>query len=106
VGDQPRPAKWIKFVGINSSSWKKTIEQVTIETIPFAYVDEIRFHFDSGRTYVHSTTTLSESKIEEIIEKVVRNNRDLTAIEYVIDLDRLHHTVTDQVKHFLEGSKE
>jgi len=106
VDDQQRPVKWIKFVGANTDFWKKTLDQISIEKIPFEYVEEVRFHFNSGKTYTHSVTSLNEKEMGDLIEKAINSNRDLNAIEYIVDLDKIHSTIVDQVKIFLEGSKD
>lgn len=83
------------------------MEQITIEMIPFEYVDEIRFHFNSGRTYTHASINLTETKVEELVEKISFASKDeLNAIEYIIDLDRVHTLVSKEVKTLIEGSKE
>jgi len=75
--------------------------------IPFEYVDEVRFHFNSGRTYTHASTTLTEGKIDDMVEKIGSTNSDeLNAIEYIVDLNRVHAVVSKQVKILIEGSKE
>ena len=106
MDDQQRPVKWIKFVGANTDFWKKTLDQISIEKIPFEYVEEVRFHFNSGKTYTHSVTSLNEKEMGDLIEKAINSNRDLNAIEYIVDLDKIHSTIVDQVKIFLEGSKD
>ena len=106
VDEQQRPVKWVKFVGANTEFWRKALDQISIEKIPFEYVDEVRFHFESGRTYTHSVTSLNEKDMGDLIEKVIASNRDLNAIEYIVDLDKMHSTVVDQVKIFLEGSRD
>ena len=105
-GSQKSPVKWIKFIGHKTEYWKKVLDQITIDKIPFEFVDELRFHFDSGKTYVHSTTNLNAQKVEEMIDKVIEVNNDLNAIEFVVDLDRIHNVTVEQVKALLEGSKE
>jgi len=101
-----RPAKWIKFIGFKTEHWKKILDQISIEKIPFDFVDELRFHFNSGKTYVHSTVNLNEKKIEDLIEKVIESNQDLTAIEFVVDVDKIHSEAMSKVRQFIEGSKE
>ena len=101
-----KPAKWIKFVGLKTEYWKKVLDQLTIDKIPFEFVDELRFHFESGKTYVHSTANLSPKKVEEMIDKISESNSDLTAIEFIVDLDRIQAVTVEQVKALLEGSKE
>lgn len=104
-GDQ-KPAKWIKFIGVKADHWRTILDQVTIESVPYEFVDEIRLHYDDGRTVSYSSVKISEKRAEEIIDNAFFNEKRLNAIEYVIDLDKIHETVIDQVKIFIEGAKD
>lgn len=105
-GGSQRPAKWIKFIGVKTEYWKKVLDQITIDKIPFEFVGELRFHLNSGKIYVQSTIDLEQPKVEEIIERITESNSDLNAIEFVVDLDRIHAVTVEQVKALLEGSKD
>ena len=101
-----RPAKWIKFVGVRSDSWRAVLDQLTIDRVPYEYVTEIRFHFQSGKTYSHSVNTLSERELETMLEKLEFRNDSLTAMEFIVDLDSVYDMVTEQVKIAIEGAKD
>lgn len=104
--DEQKPAKWIKFIGVNAEHWRKILDQVSIESIPYEFVDEIRLHYDDGRTVLYDSTKISEKKAETIVDDALFYEKRLNAVEYVIDLDKIHDAVIDQVKIFIERSKE
>lgn len=104
--EEQKPARWIKFIGVKADHWRTILDQVTIESIPYQFVDEIRLHYDDGRTISYSSEKISEKRAEEIIDNAFFNEKRLNAIEYVIDLDKIHESVIDQVKIFIEGAKE
>lgn len=103
---EARPAKWIKFVGVRSDSWRAVLDQLTIDRIPYDYVTEIRFHFQSGKTYAHPVTTLSERELEMMLERLDSKTDSLTAMEFIVDLDSVYDMVTEQVKIVIEGAKD
>lgn len=104
--DRPRLQRWVKFVGSSADQWKKTLSQISIEKVPLEYVNDIRFHGKSGRIHVYEVKNLDESYIEALIEKTCDELNDVTAIEYVIDLDQLNVDIATQVKVLLKGSHD
>lgn len=106
AGDRRKPLRWVKFVGGNAEQWKKTLSQIAIEKIPFTYVNDLRFHCADGKIHQHELKTSDESYIESIIEKMCDEVNDITAIEYVVDLDRLNNDIMTQVKILIKGSKD
>ena len=106
AGDRRKPIQWVKFVGGNAEQWKKTLSQITIEKIPFTYVNDLRFHCSDGKIHQHELLTSDESYIESIIEKILNEISDVTAIEYVVDLDKLNSDIMTQVKILIKGSKD
>jgi hypothetical protein len=105
--DEPKPAKWVKFVGVRSDSWRPLLDQLTIARVPYDYVTEIRFHFRSGRTYSYPLPSpIGERDLEKMIEKLDTRSDDLTALEFIIDLDNIQEMVSNQIKIAIEGAKD
>lgn len=104
--DDPKPAKWIKFVGVRSDSWRAVLDQLTIERVPYDYVSEVRFHFQSGKTYAHPVISITEKELEIMLEKIDTRTDSLTALEFVVDLDEVYDMVSTQVKVAIEGAKD
>lgn len=104
--DRPRLQRWVKFVGSSADQWKKILSQISIEKVPLEYVNDIRFHSKGGRIHLYEVKNLDESYIESLIEKTCDELGDISAIEYVIDLDQLNLDIATQVKALLKGSRD
>lgn len=105
AGDRQKPLRWVKFIGSNAEQWKKILSQITIEKVPLDYVSELRFHSNRGQIHLYEVNDADESYIESLIEKTC-NDYDVSAIEYIINLDRLNKEIITQVKMLIKGSKD
>ena len=104
--DRQKPLRWVKFVGSNAEQWKKTLSQITIEKVPLGYVNELRFHSKNGKIHLYEISDADESGTESLIERVCDDLGDVTAVEYIVNLDRLNEDISTQVKILLKGSKD
>ena len=104
--DHQRPQRWVKFVGSTAEQWKRTLSQINIEKVPLSYVRDIRFHARNGKVHLIELSDSDESKVESIIEKVCDEIGNVSAIEFVINLDIMHADISKQVLILLKGSKD
>ena len=104
--DRPRLQRWVKFVGSTAEQWKRTLSQINIEKVPLEYVNDIRFHAKNGKIHLYELKNPDEDHVESLIERVCEEIGEISAVEFVIDLDELHSDISDHVRILLKGSKD
>ena len=104
--DRQRPQRWVKFIGSSAEQWKRTLSQINIEKVPLVYVNDIRFHARTGKIHLIELTDPDESRVESLIERVCDEIGEVSAIEFVVNLDQMHADISKQVLILLKGSKD
>ena len=83
--------------------WPEVFEDMYMNTMPVAYLKSVRLEFDNGRIWeIDIQEQLSNANNDVVAEKLLDTfteyQKEITKIDFSIDIQRLKQDITDKTK--------
>lgn len=105
MADPQKVNKWVKFVGSKIGRWKDLLDDINVDQVPLEYVVEIRYHHTSGAVNTHVVNEQAKN-LGDDISIYVKQAKDLKAVEFIVDIDKINSDIGQLVKNLLNYSQE
>lgn len=84
--------------------WPEVFEDLYMNTMPVAYLDNIHLEFANGRVWqIDIQTQLKESDPDSIADKLIQTlteyKEEITKIDFKVDVERLKKDIKDSSKN-------
>ena len=103
--NRPKP---LPDPGDLDGEWEELIKSVEIDDVPLDMLKVLRVHHNNGNRYVFNIKDwldkgASLAKIQRIVDEWYREHgEDIAGSDFIIDLDKIKQTVTEQTKKTLK----
>jgi hypothetical protein len=86
--------------------WPEVFDDLYMNTMPIAYVENLRLEFNSGRLWeINVKEQLNDFSSDIVIEKILNTfneyQNEIIKVDFSIDIEKLKSDIKDQSKNFL-----